>query len=80
MVSSKKEKKGRSAPSTAILSAAAIIFCALLMSAMVSDGEKYATEDSVPVSITYTPPEKEVPSGFWDIFSSAISRLFFIDV
>ena len=56
----------------------AAMLCALILAFICADSEKYSG-DSVPVSITYTPPEKTEDEGFWEIFSDAVIRLFRIE-
>lgn len=80
MVSSKKKKSRSPVSSSCILAATAVILCGALLSAMVSDCENYSSDESVSCAITYTPPEEVPPSGFWDVFSQAISRLLLAGV
>ena len=52
------------------------ILCCAMLAFLVSDCESYKKEDSVPVSISFTEPEMPYESGFWDIISEAVIRLF----
>ena len=56
----------------------AAMLCALTLAFICADSEKYS-DDCVPASISYTPPEKISDEGFWEIFSDAVVRLLKIE-
>ena len=56
----------------------AAVLCVFMLAFICADSEKYSV-DSVPASISYTPPEKISDEGFWEIFSEGVVRLFRIE-
>ncbi len=53
--------------------------CILLLAFCAWDCERYFRDDSIPASISFTPPKEAEEEGFWDIFSEAVIRLFRIE-
>ena len=71
-----KNKKGSSESLIAAYVAAAL--CVFILAFICTDCEKYE-DDTVPASISYTPPERIEDEGFWEIFSDAVVKLFKIE-
>jgi len=65
----------RIATATAIAYLTAIL-CCFLLAFTVDDCENYSKDDSVPASISFTPPERAKAEGFWEIFSDSVAHLF----
>lgn len=78
-VFSKKGSTRQDSPSVLSLFSLLCIICALCLSLICADCRQYEKEESLPVSITYTPPKKQESLGFWDIFSLAVTRIFSIE-
>ena len=71
-----KNKTDKSESLIATWIAAAL--CVFLLAVICADCEKYG-KDTVPASISYTPPEKISDEGFWEIFSEGVVKLFKIE-
>ena len=71
-------KKTRNQSSILFAACIAAALCALTLAFICADSEKYS-DDCVPASISYTPPEKISDEGFWEIFSDAVVRLLKIE-
>lgn len=74
----KEREEDRGARMAAIVLSA---LCAAVLLLTSADSERYHSDaGGVAVSgITFTPPERQKPPGLWDIFSSAVKDLFYID-
>ncbi len=75
----KARKRDRRILSAQISGAICAALCLLILTFCAWDSERYFREDSVPVSLSFTPPKEAEEEGFWDIFSEAVIRLFRIE-